>query len=123
MSAMTLFDQAYKLAYARGHVVCCAAVGMRQLGFHAGPTPADAHASFRFAEQIVDAADEFHDALKPGFRDSFKTDMGDTLIYADTSCRLCGHPYCDLYLTAGLLPSRKPMTIPVILVQQIKLKE
>lgn len=119
MSALSLFDEIYKQAYQRGHVVFCAAIGLRQLGFHVGPEPRQAHASFRMAEDIVEAAEEFYEAVKPGFRKGFTVpETGDKVIFIDTSCKKCGHPYCDLYLTAGLLPQREPMGTPVFLVQK-----
>ena len=119
MSALSLFDQAYRRAFQRGHVVVCAAVGLRQLGIGVGTSEDDAQASFRLAEDIVDSAEVFLEGVKPYFHEVFTTPdaCGHKFVYADTSCAKCGHPYCDMYLTAGLLPRRRPMGLPAIMIQ------
>ena len=116
MSAMNLFDRVYEAAVKRGHVVHMAAIGLRQLNIGTGETPAAAYATFRMAEQLVDAADDFHAGVEKYFRKTVKDAHGREWAIADTSCKVCGHPYCELYAMAGMLPKRQ---IPLVLVPMI----
>ena len=106
-------------AFKRGHVVCNAAIGLRQLGFGVSTTAEAAYSTYRMAEQLVDAADDFHEGVKKYFRKSVKDPQGEVWDIADTSCVSCGHPYCELYAMAGLLPKR-PMPLVLIKITEIQ---
>jgi hypothetical protein len=117
MAGISLFDRLYAQAYTRGHAVHCAAEGMRQLRIGTKGSAPAAYGLFALAEQLVDAADDFYRAMSPRFRVGLTGPGGETLIYANTACVDCGHPYCRLYLMAGSLPKRD--VLPVALIQTI----
>lgn len=106
MSGLLLFDKVYESALKRGHVVHAAAIGMQQLGICHGGSTKGAYAAYRLAEQMVDAAEEFLDAVKPYFRDTIKTQDGRKFKIVTPVCHVCGHPYCELYMLAGTLPMK-----------------
>ena len=127
MSTRTLFDRAYRGALERGHVVHAAAVGMRQIaavdssqrsGFCLGlDQPKNVYNLFRFAEQLVDAAEEFQAGVKPHCRKTFTMqcpahNVKHTFAFHEPLCPTCGHPLCELYLMAGVIDVKRRLPVP-----------